>query len=573
MNQAPLDILRQYWRYDTFRPLQQEIIGSVLAGRDAIALLPTGAGKSLCFQVPALANPGICLVISPLIALMKDQVDQLRRKNITAFALTSGLNRKELINMLKVAADSNCKFLYVSPERLGTAVFMEYLPGLHVNLIAVDEAHCVSQWGYDFRPAYLRIAALRHELPETPMLALTASATPDVVEDICKQLGLHRPARFRLPYSRPNLSYSVFPVISAGDRIAEILQKVAGSGIIYCQSRKATAAISAQLARQGLSAAPYHAGLSQEERRQRQEDWIKDRLRVMVCTTAFGMGIDKPGVRTVIHAGVPDSLENYYQEAGRAGRDGNKAYAVLLFEPDRLPALRMLPDIRYPAPDTIRRIFQDVMNYLQLPAGSGEGNYYDFDATRFIDSFGLDAQEVWSSIKALEQEGLLSYQQQVFLPSRVQCLTDREGLQEFEHQQPALRTLIHALLRNYPGIFGDQVPVYERALAFALRKDPPWIVAGLQQLHASRMIDYTPQKVTPQLYFFRDRPNAADLYIDPVTYRNRKERYAARVRAMEGYLEMKGGCRSRHLANYFGDETAQDCGICDHCLEAKKNPC
>jgi ATP-dependent DNA helicase RecQ len=571
MNQAPLDILRQYWRYETFRPLQQEIIGSVLAGNDTIALLPTGAGKSLCFQLPALLKPGICLVISPLIALMKDQVDQLRRKNITAFALTSGMNRKELINTLKVAADSNCKFLYVSPERLGTAVFMEYLPALHVNLIAVDEAHCVSQWGYDFRPAYLRIAALRGELPDTPMLALTASATPEVVDDICHQLKLRHPARFRLPYSRTNLSYSVFPVTSAGDKVAEVLLKVAGSSIVYCQSRKATATISAQLARRGLSAAPYHAGLSQEERRQRQEDWIKDRLRVMVCTTAFGMGIDKPGVRTVIHAGVPDSLENYYQEAGRAGRDGNKAYAVLLFQWDRLAALRMLPDIRYPPAETVRRIFQGIMNYLQLPAGSGEGNYYDFDATRFIDTFGLDAQEVWNSIKALEQEGLLSYQQQVFLPSRVQWLTDREALTDFEHQHPDLSTLIHGLLRNYPGIFGDQVAVHERALAFSIRRDQPWIVAGLQQLHASRMIDYTPKKVTPQLYFFRDRPNAEDLYIDPIAYRHRKERYAARVHAMERYLEMKGGCRSRHLANYFGDETAEDCGICDHCLEAKKN--
>ncbi|MDP4148352.1 MAG: ATP-dependent DNA helicase RecQ [Bacteroidota bacterium] len=573
MNQAPLDILRQYWRYDTFRPLQHEIIASVLAGSDTVALLPTGAGKSLCFQLPALVKPGICLVISPLIALMKDQVDQLRKKNITAFALTSGMNRKELINMMKVAADSNCKFLYVSPERLGTAVFMEYLPVLTINLIAVDEAHCVSQWGYDFRPAYLRIAALRRELPDTPMLALTASATPDVLEDICNKLELRDPARFRLPFTRPNLSYSVFSVISAGDKIAEILQRVAGSSIVYCQSRKATATISAQLERHGLSAAPYHAGLLQEERRKRQEDWIKDRLRVMVCTTAFGMGIDKPGVRTVIHAGIPDSLENYYQEAGRAGRDGNRAYAVLLFEQNSLAALRALPDIRFPHQDTVRRIFQGMMNYLQLPAGSGEGNYYDFDATRFIDAFGLDAQEVWSSIKVLEQEGLMSYQQQVFLPSRVQWLTDRKALQEFEQLQPDLRALIHALLRNYPGIFEDQVPVYEKRLAFALHRDQPWIVAGLQQLHAWRMIMYTPRKDTPQLYFFRDRPNAEDLYIDPVGYRDRKERYAARILAMESYLEMKSGCRSRRLANYFGDETAADCGICDRCLEARKNSC
>jgi ATP-dependent DNA helicase RecQ len=571
MNPSPLEILRQYWRHDAWRPLQEEIVSSVLDGKDTVALLPTGGGKSICFQVPALARPGLCLVITPLIALMKDQVDQLRRKNITAFALSSGMNRATLINTLKVATDSNCKFLYVSPERLETQAFTEHLASLKISMVAVDEAHCVSQWGYDFRPAYLRIAALREQLPGVPLLALTASATPEVLEDITARLGLRQPLVYRGSFSRPNLSYSVFKVGSKIRKIVEVLQKVEGSGIVYCKTRKATETLAAALNSQSISAGAYHAGLPHDERARLQGDWLKDRLRVMVSTTAFGMGIDKAAVRTVIHAGIPDAVESYYQEAGRAGRDGTKAYAVLVYEEQEPAGLLAMPDIRFPATQTVRQVYQGVMNYLQMPAGIGEGNYYDFDVEGFIDKFGANRSEVLNSIKTLEQEGLLSFQQQVFLPARVQFVTGKEALVDLERAHPELQPLIDHLLRGYEGIFDQPMPVYERTVAHALGKELPAIRAGLQQLQAWQIIDYSPQKESPQLYFFRDRPKAEDLYIDPVQYRMRKERYATRIRTMLGYLDLRAGCRSRYLARYFGDGAATDCGVCDNCLAARSN--
>jgi ATP-dependent DNA helicase RecQ len=583
MNSAPIDILRKYWHYDAFRPLQEEIISSVLAGKDTVALLPTGGGKSICFQVPALALPGLCLVISPLVALMKDQVDNLRKKNITAFSLSSGLNKAALINMLKVASDSNCKFLYVSPERLETQDFLEWLLSLKISMVAVDEAHCVSQWGYDFRPAYLRVAALREKLPGVPVLALTASATPEVLEDVAAKLGMQKPDLYRSSFSRPNLSYSVFKVASKIPKIVEVLQKVDGSSIVYCKTRKAAETLAATLNRQGITANAYHAGLPFEERTRIQADWLKNRVRVMVSTNAFGMGIDKGDVRTVIHAGPPEAVESYYQEAGRAGRDGGKAYAVLVYEEQDAAGLIALPDSRFPPVQTVRRVYQAIVNYLQLPAGSGEGNYYDFDIEAFVERFGAagagedgaggfrNARELLNSINTLEQEGLLNFQQQTFLPAQVQFITGKEALYEFAEKHPELEPLIDHLLRGYEGIFDQPVAVYEKKLVFALRKEVADIRALLQELHAWKFISYSPQKESPQLYFFRDRPKAEDLYIDPVQNRLRKERYATRIRTMIGYLNMRDGCRSRFLAVYFGDLTSEDCGICDHCLAARSN--
>ena len=570
MNEDLLSLLRQHWHYSSFRPQQEEIIKSVLEGKDTLALLPTGGGKSLCFQVPTLARPGLCLVISPLIALMKDQTDSLRRKNITAFFLHTGMSRKELVNTLQLAAGSNCKFLYVSPERLETDLFTSYLPSLDIRLIAVDEAHCVSQWGYDFRPSYLRIAALRTALPGVPLLALTASATAPVLDDIGLRLEMKEPALFRQPFTRPNLSYSFFTEENKIRKITEILGKVPGSGIVYCKTRRATREISEWLTRQGIPAAAYHAGLSQEEREQRQDDWLKDRVRIIVSTNAFGMGIDKSGVRTVIHADTPESVESYYQEAGRAGRDGRKAYAVLLATGADSARLESLPDIRFQPIATIRLIYQHLMNYLQLPAGAGEGSYYDFNLADFTGRFGLETSTVLDTLKVLEQEGLLSFQQQVYLPARAQFVTGKEMLYDFEKDHPELQPLVHSLLRNYEGIFDQPVPLRERQLAYNTRLTPQKLTAELAQLQAFRILEYTPSKESPQLYFFRHRPAADELYIDPVRYRERKEQYATRIRAMVRYLGLAIECRSRFLAHYFGDKDAVDCGICDNCLRAAR---
>jgi ATP-dependent DNA helicase RecQ len=564
-----LALLRQYWPHKAFRPQQEEIIRSVLEGRDTIALLPTGGGKSLCYQLPALVKPGLCLVVSPLVALMKDQTDSLRRRNITAFALHAGLNRKEVTATLKLAAGSNCKLLYVSPERLESSLLIEWLPALNVSMIAVDEAHCVSQWGYDFRPPYLRIAALRDHLPDVPIIALTASATEEVLGDIGDKLQLKTPAVFRQPFTRPNLSYSFFKVENKVTKITEILNRVAGSSIVYCRTRQATREISEWLVRQGVSAAAYHAGLTQDERTQRQEDWLKDKVRVIVSTNAFGMGIDKAGVRTVIHADVPESVENYYQEAGRAGRDGQKAYAILLADGGEAARLEKQPDSRFPSMDQIRPIYQDVINYLQLPVGAGEGQYYDFDLPAFTTRFELPTTAVVNVLKVLEQEGLLSFHQQIFLAARVQFVTGKESLYDFEDQQPALVPLIHALLRGYEGIFDQPVSIRERQLAWNIHKDAAQVSADLARLQAFGIIDFTPAKESPQIYFLRDRPAAEDLYIPPVQYRERKERYATRIRAMVRYMGLAEECRSRFLANYFGDKEVEDCGICDNCLRRR----
>ena len=427
-------------------------------------------GNRFVSQVPALARSGLCLVISPLIALMKDQVQQLRKKGITAFAIYSGMSRKEVVNTLRVAIDSNCKFLYVSPERLETNLFKEYLLSLGISLIAVDEAHCISQWGYDFRPSYLRISALREELPGVAVIALTASATKEVETDICDKLHFRNTVVFRQSFERPALSYSIFQIAVKINKITEILQKVRGSSIVYCKSRRRTKEISDLLNLRGIGADFYHAALSHEERNAKQEAWIHDQIRTIVCTNAFGMGIDKPDVRTVIHADIPDCLENYYQEAGRAGRDGKKAYAVLLFDDKELAALQRLPDIHFPTVENIRIVYQSIMNYLQVASGTGEGNSYDFDITDFIKRFKLDSLLVVHSLKALEQEGLLAFNEQVFHPSKVVFTTNKELLYETEKIHPLLDPLIKTLLRTYAGIFDQQVPIHEKNYCLPVEK-------------------------------------------------------------------------------------------------------
>ncbi len=561
-------ILKQYWGYDSFRPLQEEIMQSVLDGEDVLALMPTGGGKSLCYQVPAMAKPGLCLVISPLIALMKDQVENLRRKNITALAVWSGMNRKEVLNTFKVAAQSNCKFLYLSPERLETALFKEWLPALDVNLIAVDEAHCISQWGYDFRPPYLRIASIREEMPDIPVLALTASATVPVQNDICDKLNFRKKKIFRQSFERPNLSYSIFKLSSRINKIVEIIQKVPGSSVVYCRSRKKTAEISDLLKMHGINSDHYHAGLSSEERNRKQEAWLRNNVPVIVCTNAFGMGIDKPGVRTVIHADVPDSLESYYQEAGRAGRDGKTAFAVLLYEDIDLKELHASVETRFPETGKIREVYQSIANYLQIPSGEGQGQYFDFDISDFLKKFKHSSSLVIHSIKALEQDGWLTFNEQVFLPASVQVIARKDALFEFEKSHPELDLCIKNLLRTYGGIIDQPVSISEKTLGFLMKKEPDIVNRELKQLERFGIIDYSPQKDTPQLLLLKPRIKADDLQINQQAYHKRKEEYFSRVKKMIAYLEEKG-CRSRFIAEYFGDKNVKPCGICDNCLKLK----
>jgi len=560
-------ILKQYWGYESFRPLQEDIIQSIIQGNDTLALLPTGGGKSICFQVPTLAKPGLCLVISPLIALMKDQVENLRKKNITAYSIYSGMTRKEVINILKVAGESNCKFLYVSPERLETKLFLEYLPSFDINLIAVDEAHCISQWGYDFRPPYLRIAELRIELPDIPVLALTASATPDVQKDICDKLAFTKTTIFSQSFERANLSYSVFKVDSKINKIVEIHQKVNGCSIVYCKSRRRTKDISDLLNMHGIVADFYHAGLASEERNTKQESWISNKIRTIVCTNAFGMGIDKPDVRIVIHADVPDCLENYYQEAGRAGRDGKKAYAVLLQDVKELEELQNLPQIRFPELKEIRLVYQSLMNYLQVASGLGEGNYYDFDMNDFIKKFQHDSQLVLYSLKALDQEQILSFNDSVFLSSRIQFITNKETLHEFENNHPDLEELIKVLLRTYEGIFDQPVFIYEKAISYILRLDVLQVKEGLKRLHSYAIIQYTPQKDSPQIFFLQNRVRTEDLTINEKNYKKRKQQLTDRINAFVKFIGDKKICRSKMIGLYFGDTKMEPCNICDNCLD------
>ncbi|MBL7743431.1 MAG: RecQ family ATP-dependent DNA helicase [Chitinophagaceae bacterium] len=562
-------ILKQYWGFNAFRPLQEDIIHSVLSGIDSLALMPTGGGKSLCYQVPAMGKEGMCLVISPLIALMKDQVENLRKKGITAYSIFSGMSRKEVIHTLETVTNSNCKFLYISPERLETSLFKEYLPGMHINLVAVDEAHCISQWGYDFRPPYLRIAALREELPDVPVLALTASATPDVQKDICDRLSFTKPAIFRQSFERPNLSYSVFKVDSRINKIIEILNRVPGTGIVYCKSRKRTKEISELLQLQNISADYYHAGLTQEERNGKQETWINNKTRVIVCTNAFGMGIDKPDVRTVIHADVPDCLENYYQEAGRAGRDGKTAYAVLLYDEREIQELQEMPAIRFPSQADIRTVYLAVANYLQVPAGTGEGEYYDFDLADFLKKFKINSHTAVYSLKALEQEGWLSFNEQIFLPSTVQFTATKDYLYQFEKDNPMLEPVIKSLLRAYGGIFDHTCTISELQVAQLARKEAEEVKKQLLQLHAARIIDYTPRKDSPQLLLMRNRVKAEELTVNIAAYQKRKEIFQQRVAEMVRYVKEEADCRSRMIGVYFGDKDIRSCGICDNCLRRK----
>ncbi len=564
-----IDILKKYWGYDIFRPLQEDIISSVLDGKDTLALLPTGGGKSICFQVPALVKEGLCLVISPLIALMKDQVESLKKKNIPALSIYSGMSFFEVKRTLENAVHGNFKFLYVSPERLETNLFLEYLPGMHINLIAVDEAHCVSQWGYDFRPPYLRIAVLREHLPDTLILALTASATKEVQDDICDKLAFKNDhKRFQKSFERPNLSYSVFSPSSKQNKLIEIFKNVQGSGIVYCKSRKRTKEIAELLKMNNINSDYYHAGLTNTERTTKQESWIKNETRIIACTNAFGMGIDKSNVRTVVHYDVPDALESYYQEAGRAGRDEKKAYAVLLFHQNELDDLEKQSAIRYPPFEEVKNVYKALVNYLQLPSGSGEGIYFDFDINDFVKKFNLNIYTVNYSLKVLEQEEFISYNEQIFLPSTVMFTCEKNHLQEFEKTYPDLEPVIKGLLRSYEGIFDYPSSIYENQLAGFIKKEVAGLKSDLKKLQQFGVIEYHPQKDKPQIQFLRNRINVEDFTINQNNLSKRKIAFEKRLQAMIGYVKTKA-CRSKTIGNYFNDLAIKPCGICDNCINEK----
>ena len=560
-------IVKEYWGYDTFRPLQAEIITAVLEGKDVLALLPTGGGKSICFQVPTLAKDGICLVISPLIALIKDQVENLKNKGINALAIYSGMPFLEIKKTLQNAAYGNYKFLYVSPERLETALFLDYLPALNINLIAVDEAHCISQWGYDFRPAYLNIAKIREQIPTVPVLALTASATKNVQEDICEKLLFTNAAQsFQQSFARPNLSYSVFNVASKQTKLLTILKNVSGSGIVYCKSRKHTKEIADLLKLHALNADFYHAGLSNDERNTKQENWIKNKTRIICCTNAFGMGIDKPDVRVVVHYDVPDCLENYYQEAGRCGRDGKRAYAVLLYNDKEITTLLQQPTIKFPDEDTVKNVYIHLMNHLQVPSGIGEGQSFDFDLSTFSASFKIDILTATYCIKILEQENVLSCPETFFKPSTLVFATDKNSLEDFEKTNPVFEPLIKGLLRSYEGIFDFPSTIYETQLAKFIKMDVSTVKKQLVHLHQNRLIVYTPQKDKPQIYLVQNRMYNDSFKLNLVDYFIRKTNYENRVAAILNYIENTIDCRSKLIGRYFNDTLITNCQICDNCI-------
>lgn len=567
---TPEEILKKYWGFDSFRPMQREVIDSVLSDKDTLAVMPTGGGKSVCFQIPALMRDGLCLVVSPLIALMKDQVMNLKKAGILSLAIHSGQHFHDVRRNLENAIRGNYRFLYVSPERLETSLFQEYLPYLNINLLAVDEAHCISQWGYDFRPSYLRIAIFRDSFPSVPILALTASATKKVQQDICNKLHFGKNSNlFTLPYSRKNLSYSVLTPQAKEKKITEIFSSVPGSGIVYCRTRKRSENISGVLDANGFSTDWYHAGILADDREKKQENWTQDRIRIICCTNAFGMGIDKSNVRAVVHFDLPDALEYYYQQAGRAGRDDRKAYAVLLYYPDEIERLKQQIKLRFPDTNTIRKVYSLLCAFIGLPAGKGKGLYFDLDMGRFITAYKLNPLLASSVIKILEQEEILLAGNNLFDRSSAGFLVSKETIEQFEKDYPQYDNVIKGLLRSYEGIFEQPAFIDEYELARFVHMKKADVIGQLQELDRLKIIEYHPVSDLPGLIFLEDRVPSGDLLINEKNILLRKKAYQERLDAMIGYATQQEECRSIYINRYFGGATVPACGICDICLSKK----
>ncbi|WP_339902249.1 RecQ family ATP-dependent DNA helicase [uncultured Cyclobacterium sp.] len=569
---SALAILKKFFGYQDFRPLQGEIVKAISEGKDSLVLLPTGGGKSICFQVPALMKEGLCLVISPLIALMKDQVDQLKSRGVKAMAIHSGLRKREIDTLLDNCVYGDYKFLYVSPERLKTELFIERFKKMNINLIAVDEAHCISQWGYDFRPSYLEIVKVRAYFPEVPMVALTASATLKVRADIKEKLELKAPSVFVKSFRRENLSYAVRWVENKLEKAVEILQKVPGSAIVYIRSRKGTKAAAQQLSQLGISATFYHAGLDPNTRNDRQGSWIRGDIRVMVATNAFGMGIDKADVRLVIHLDLPENLENYYQEAGRAGRDGIRAYAVLLVREKDCIALKEMAEIAYPPEEMLKKVYQCLANYYRLAVGSANMVSFDFDFLDFTSSYNLDISLTYNSIKVLQEEALLLFSESVFLPSSLHFLVSQSKVYEAQIAYAKLDPLIKLLLRLYGGeLFVNYIHISESKIAQLLKVSEKEVLQMMKRMDELGLVDYSGRKDQPQITFVTPRLDAGALPLNRKRISERREEAVSKAAEIIEYVKNNKICRTGQIVNYFGEKSDFTCGICDNCIQNKKD--
>ena len=564
------EILEKYWGYKSFRPMQEQIINSALAGKDTLALMPTGGGKSICFQVPAMAREGMCLVVSPLIALIKDQVQNLQEKGIRALAVYSGMTYTQIDTALDNAIYGDFKFLYVSPERLHTPMFKERVKKMNINYLVVDEAHCISQWGYDFRPAYLEIKEIKQLIGDVPTIALTATATKSVAEDIMRILEFQEPNVISSGFERENLSYVVRNVDDKFGNMLKVCNGVQGCGIVYVRERKRCEEISSFLRQNGITADFYHAGLSKDLRNHKQDAWKKDEIRVMVATNAFGMGIDKPDVRFVVHYDLPDSLEAYFQEAGRAGRDGKRAYATLLWNNTDVSRLRQIHTISYPDIDYIKEIYQKVFIYLNIPYEEGKDSVSKFNLIEFSKRFSVNSVSAYYAIKYLEQEGYWELTDEIDNPSKIMFTVGRDELYKVQIDNPALDKFIKSILRIYTALFSRITPIDEEYIARVTMDSVMGVKEKLIQLSRLRIIKYIPRVRTPLIIMHTERLVESNLYISKKRYEERKGLFQKRIESIISYVKETGECRSRMLIDYFGQQAKGDCGICDVCLKRKK---